>query len=408
MKKFAAVAVLLAAFGLRAEAQEKKDSDKGFYAIGPKSRIYIQGRAYIDGEVVWASGATNTATNQQILMTPRVTSNSSYLRFRGEYDLGEKWTSFAQIESNVSFDGPTAGSPNPFDSMRNSAIGISGPYGTLFFGYWDTPFKESTTNIDSWSATGIQSTYNVNGQMLGGTSASALTSSNRWNSRMANSISYSTPKFFEGAFLRVQAGTGESTATNTKRPYAVSAGLFYNGPLYFAAAYEYRKSYGTLNTTATPTAGNIARDGTDQGFRLAAQYKIKATRTRIGAGFEWLQYKNDANDEDLSKSDFFVDIVQGLGSDTHELVLTGGWASDYSGTFLTNNNRPTADTGAIYWSVGYRFNWTKDMYLYAVATQINNANNAYYNFGNGGISGFGAAMAGANPTGVALGMYYLF
>ena len=63
MKKFAAVAILLAAVGLRAEAQEmKKDADKGFYAIGPKSRIIIQGRAYIDGEVVWANGARQHAT----------------------------------------------------------------------------------------------------------------------------------------------------------------------------------------------------------------------------------------------------------------------------------------------------------------------------------------------------------
>jgi predicted porin len=394
MKRFVAAA-LLALVGVGAQAQEKTDTPKGFYAIGPKSRIYIQGRAYMDVEGVWASGAASAA-DPKIHFTPRVQENSSYLRFRGEYDLGDKWTSWAQIESEVAWDGST-GNGGPFSSLRNSAIGLSGPYGTFFFGYWDTPFKESTTSIDSWSATGIQSTYNVNGQMLNTSGASG----NRWNSRLGNSVSYMTPKY-EGLYARVAAGFGETLVRSTKRPYTVSAGIFYDGPVYLAVAYEYRKA---MTLAAPVTAGGlIAADGTDQGFRAAASYKYKPTFTKIGVGFEWLQAKNDFTNEDLSKTDVFVDIVQGLGSDRHQLVLSGGWASDYSGNFLANN----ADTGALYWSAGYRFNWTKDLYLYAVATQVRNKDRGIYNFGNSAIGGFTNAMAGADPTGIATGMLYLF
>lgn len=404
MKKFA-TAALLALVAVGVQAQDKPDTPKGFYAIGPKSRIYIQGRAYMDIEGVWANGAKNDAPANRVLFTPRVQENSAYLRLRGEYDLGEKWTSWAQIESEVAFDGSVNATGNTvFSAIRNSGIGISGPYGTVFFGNWDTPFKESTTNIDPWSATGIQSTYNVNGQMLNG----AFATGNRWNSRMGNSISYMTPKY-QGLYGRVQAGFGEglvSARSNTARPWAVSAGVFYDGPVYLSVAYEYRKAM----TLSAPVAagGLIATDGTDQGFRAAGGYYYKPTFTRLGVGFEWLQAKNDFTNEDLSKWDIFVDVVQGLGSDRHQLVLIGGYAGDYSGNYLTNNGRTNTDTGALYWSAGYRFNWTKDLYLYVVATQIVNSNNAIYNFGNSPIGGFTASMAGADPTGVAAGMHYLF
>lgn len=416
MKKYAAVAVLLAAVGLRADAQEmKKDTDKGFYVIAPKSRIYIQGRAILQAEGV---EVTDTKPGANQVVTPRLQSGSSYLRFRGETDLGQKWMAWAQLEGEVAFD---AGS-TPFSDLRNSAAGLTGPYGTIQLGKWDTPLKSATIGLDPYGGIDSMSFYNTYGQQLGGNAVSG----NKWNSRIGNNVMYTTPRF-SGVQAAVMGATPEATV-GTLRPYLLSASLFYNGPLYLAVAYEYRKNVDTSGTATTGIASTAAGNRTtDQAFRAGAGYKYNPSFTRLAVAFEWTKAANDsfAGGFDYSHTTFFAAITQGIMSDTHQLVLTGGLAQDYS---LTNGaSMPGtlgaalnvagngADTGAKYFSVAYHYNWTSDLKIYVGYVRLMNSAKGLYQFGSAGLglaTGTSATTVanyqGMTNSAYTLGFQYLF
>lgn len=422
MKKFAAVAVLLAAIGLRAEAQEKKDTNKGFYVIGPKSRIFLQGRAILQAEGVQVTDAHPTATTQapNTVVTPRLQSGSSYLRLRGEYDLGQKYMVWAQFEAELALDQNS--STGPFSGLRNSAAGLTGPFGTFQLGNWDTPLKSATIGLDPYGGIDSMSFYNVFGQQLGGNSVSG----NKWNSRVGNNVMYTTPRF-SGVQGAVMAASPEATV-GTLRPYLVSASLSYNGPLFLAVAYEYRKNVDTTSTGTAGIASTAAGNRTsDQAFRAGAGYKYNPTFTRVAVAFEWLKAANDSfgGGFDYSKTTLFAAITQGIMSDTHQVVLTGGIGSDYSlsntanmpGTLSAALNAAGngADTGAKFFSVAYHYNWTSDFKLYAGYVRLMNSDKGLYQFGSAGLglaTGANAATVGQyqgmTNSAYTLGFYYLF
>lgn len=406
MKKYAAIAVLLASVGFNAQAEEKKDTPKGFYVVAPKSRVYIQGRAWMQFEGVQVTDRTPAAGD--VVLTPRVQSLSSYLRIRGEYDLGDKWMAWTQMESEVSLDGGAV----PFSDVRNSAVGLTGPYGTLQMGKWDTPFKSSTIGLDPYGGTGILGYYTVFGEMAA--SATGV-GSNRWNSRISNSVMYTTPRF-SGVQGTLMYAVPESfpSVTGTLRPYLLSAAITYNGPLYLVASYEYRKNVANDTSSATAATGILgsyvgtaAVRTTDQGLRFGAGYKYAPTFTRIGAAFEWLKAANDTTPavavNELTKTTFWGTITQGIMSDKHQIVFAGGFSPDYD-----QNGSSVADTGANYWNLGYHFNWTSDLKLYATFEQVNNKANARYVWGSQGLGSGVVTKGGQTYRTYVLGIQYLF
>src|SRR5262249_33834666 len=84
--------------------------------------------------------AAYTGVNQQA--RGRITSGTSNLGFRGNVVLVGEWKAIFQIEAA----GPTDGDQGPLGQLatRNSQVGVSSPFGTLFFGIWDTPYKYTT------------------------------------------------------------------------------------------------------------------------------------------------------------------------------------------------------------------------------------------------------------------------
>ena len=67
----------------------------------------------------------------------RMTSGTSNLGFKGSLPLNESLKVFWQVESAVSPDGD----PPNLLAGRNTAVGLTGPWGTAFYGQWDTPYK---------------------------------------------------------------------------------------------------------------------------------------------------------------------------------------------------------------------------------------------------------------------------
>jgi hypothetical protein len=231
--------------------------------------------------------------------------------------------------------------------------------------------------------------------------------SNKWNSRISNSVMYTSPRFY-GVQGQVMYATPESNV-GTLRPYLLSGSLTYNGPLYLAASYEYRKS--TSNNTGadntTPTTGILGGlRTTDQAFRVGAGYKYQPTFTRIALAWEYLKAQNDVQPQvaiyELTKTTFWGALTQGIFSDTHQIVFVYGMSPDYS-----QNGSSVANTGANYWNLGYHFNWTSDLKLYATYQQLNNSSAAKYVYGSQGL-GAAQQFAGATSKSAVLGIQYLF
>ena len=71
----------------------------------------------------------------------RMTSGTSHFGFRGDLPIADDWLKLIwQIESPVPIDGDGPA----FWGSRNSHVGITGLWGTLLYGNWDTPMKVVT------------------------------------------------------------------------------------------------------------------------------------------------------------------------------------------------------------------------------------------------------------------------
>jgi predicted porin len=403
-----------------ATPKKEEKPPKGTFVIGSKSQISINGRAW--GEVNNVRASAGAPGTNSVPALNRISSNSSYVRIRGERDFDDGWKAFAQVEAEFGLEGENG---TPYASTRNTGVGLSSPFGELTLGKWDSPMKETTIGLDPFVGTGIFGYYNV-------------FTGYRADRRLNNAALYETPRI--GGFTLLVAGSlGEakfakktttvtvgtapdtvkvsstSTGTIPVNPYTASAALHYRaGDFYAGVAYEYRND--CANPDADFPAGSSCDraalgsdgqpNGTDQGLRIGASYRLKATYTQLAALYERISLKADATatlpEKTLQRNAYWGSITQGIFSDRHQLILNYGVAADYTGKNIT-----TAKTGARTFTAAYRFNIDKDLMVYAAVTQIMNDDNQTQKFGSGGIPGF-SAPAGSDVTGVGAGIRFMF
>lgn len=387
--------------------EEKKP--KGTYAIGERSQIAINGRAWAEFHNVGAdAGSAPGASNLPDRW--RLHNNSSYIRVRGERELQPEWKAIAQIEAEFGVEGESG---LPFSGTRNTGVGIGSPYGTLILGRWDSPAKQTTIGLDPFGGTGVFGYYNVFGQQQASESSSG---SNRWDRRLNNSIHYTSPSV---SGLRVLAAysVGETRRNGdiAVEPYTASAAVQYTrGPLYLGVAYETRNDCGNPDADAPggPSCNQAALgsatqpNGTDQAFRAGAGFTLKSTFTKLAAAFEHVDLQADATataaSKTLQRDVYWGSITQGIFTDRHQVILNYGVATKVSGHGVFADN---AATGASYVTGAYRFWIDKDTDVYAAFTQVMNERNASYRFGSGN---FGSVPVGSTSTGYGAGIRYMF
>jgi predicted porin len=390
-----------------AEPKKEEKKPKGTFAIGPKSQILIQGRAW--GEVNNVRAGKGTANNGQYHNLTRLSSNSSYLRIRGERDLDGGFKAIAQIEAEVGLDGSggksdASGYFGPFTSTRNTFVGLSSPYGELTLGKFDSPAKETTIGRDPFGGTGIFGYYNVFTKY-------------RADRRLNNAIMYETPSF-SGLSAMAAFSLGEGTTSNGIRvdPYTVSGAVHYkNGPLFAGLAYEYRSDCGSPDQEAIQgpacTNANLGSasqpKGRDQVLRFGTDYTIKSSFSKLAFVYDRIMLQVDSRDaaveKKLNRDAFWASWTQGLGTNKHQIIFNYGIALNYDGTNIGN----TSNTGVQTYTAAYRYNFDSDMMVYAAVTQIINGENQNYKFGSGSPADF-APAAGATATGFGAGMRYMF
>lgn len=187
-------------------------------ALAADMKIY--GQAHLAGSYL-DNGASGPAEYSAL----NISSNSSYLGFRANYDFNEHLRGIAQIEGDVNFDGEG----DKAIYSRNTFLGLGGAWGEVKIGRMDTPLKVLRSRVDLFGNQ-VGDARNV---MAGS-----------FDNRFKRSILYTSPTFYG-----LTADLHYSTETETEEESggavdgndndAWSASLTYRqGPLYAAVAYE--------------------------------------------------------------------------------------------------------------------------------------------------------------------------
>lgn len=371
-----------------------------------QSNVTIYGTVDATLESVSANSATTSNLSRGNF--GRVSSNSSYVGFRGTEDLGDGLKALFQFETGFNADtGIYSG------SGRDTFVGINGGFGAVKLGQFTGPTRLIGTKLDLLPGrAGIGTSDSVIGRGVSpklATASAPQASATFFDSRTANTVQYVSPNH-NGFSVAVDYAAGETksldnaTAAKQSNGKTYELGLNYaNGPWYVGYAHG-KNDYGT-NSLA----------GTNSGVDTLLEWE--SDRLGIGYTFEAghkLNFIWDRQDQNLSTGASNAGIskdfqktgysLQGLYkvSAPGSLILAYTVSKDASGNYLVSNT----DTGAKEITLAYLHALSKRTILKAVWSRISNDPKVAYDF-SGGVVG-GSFGAGADPQGIALGVRHAF
>jgi predicted porin len=429
--------------------------------------------------------ASATATPVNITGRFVVSPDSSNIGIRGTADTGVMGLGVTyQCETSANLDGVTA-NVNPVTGgvaaggtvstgpgvpanaspvatalqvvcNRNSRLGITSDWGTLFYGNWDSPYKavwygtkgdDAFGNTDVFDAASLMGSPGFRTKSTAGVTTlgffpvggvNTYQTDRSFNIRAANSIVYHSPKVF-GAQAKLQVSPNENAANDGKiAPMLWSAALNYDqGPLSVFAAYERHDDWSGMTNIAGTAAANgqpLIPGGTatsvDQGVRVGAGYELGTAfgTTTVGAVWEqlWFDFANPGQPAmqalvggptgAVGTTPRYYTRQAAMGNlkhrtGNHEFRFRYVYADNGDCKVLAANTKCNFDIGkgAQNYTVGYAFYLSKAAQAYAYWTLINNERTATYTFATAGANsvtnGFGG---GGDPMAAGLGLRYAF
>jgi predicted porin len=389
----------------------------------PLAQIY--GTLNVNFQYTEAGDAT-AGSAADIPATTAISIDSTNIGVRGTADVGHGLSAVYQCETQASVDGLDLRAL----CNRNSRLGLSGAYGTLFFGNWDTPFKAASYGTKADDPFGNTDVFAVQGIM---SSPGFNTRSGAYNGgqqrgfdlRAASAIAYWTPKF-QGLSGKVMYGLPEGVARTGGTivdPLLLSAVVNYDmGGLSAYAAAEYHEDLYGIRTIAAGTIGGNTGNQTskDMAWRVGAGYELPLGVGTLGVmgAFEQLLYKQDdatAGFEDFDRMAYTLGAKFRTGS--HELRARFAQALEPNCTLVGGADCGDAsDFQAMQYALGYAYHLAKSTQVYAFFTQIMNDDGATYTFSVGGPQTgggatdylYGSTPQGADPLAAGVGMRYAF
>jgi predicted porin len=223
-----------------------------FIGSAASAQVSVYGRLYpflVQEKLTGASavGTTVSSLTSAIAATPAdktivgMAAGNSHIGFRGTEDLGGGLKASFQLEGVASVDNGTGASDGGgFMFDRNTFVGLSGGFGKVQLGRFDSVFKEmgDKLGILGTSSGTPMSSSGVLRNVGFGTSSST----SRFHERLGNSVQYTAPEL--GGFkAAIQYSMGEANIGVQDRR-AWSYGVEYEvGPFEFAVAQEVHHDY---------------------------------------------------------------------------------------------------------------------------------------------------------------------
>jgi predicted porin len=352
--------------------------------------------------------------------------STTNIGFRGGIELMPNLSAVWQVESSVPVDG--LGAPANTFANRNSNLGVTGTWGTLFFGNWDTPYSwitKSTVNpVKSGNLTDYNSILDNPGFGISSVTTqptrAAAAADAAWERRQGNSVQYWTPNI-SGVSGRLAVSVNEGRTATTPMAPSIGPSLWSAavavdvGPIKIREAAEVHFDYfGMSQIGGSPGATNTNRSSTDWGNKLLAQYTnpLKGAETRVLGIAEFLSYKNKDSlmgaNNTYSRWSVYGLVEQTFGK--HHIWVGGGKAFEgdcekVQGTSPTTLPCLTTGLSATDVVVGYLYRASKSFDFWAAAYRISNDFAASYT----SSPSIGAPPApGTMIEAIGIGMYYTF
>ncbi|CAG2159587.1 porin [Cupriavidus numazuensis] len=346
-------------------------------AVAQADSVEIYGFIKENVESVRLSG------NGRSQSTGRLSNDLSVLGFRGNESLGGGNKAFFQIETNLRMDG--TGTSQIGD--RNTAVGLSGPWGEFLMGQWEMPLRYvSVYKVDPFTA-GIFASNSIMGN--GFVTAANGVSPQSFDRRQPNLVQYRTPSW-NGLSARIALSMPENR-TATTDPIAWSGLASYeSGQWYVAWGHEYHGDYYYSGS----------RDHAD---RLGLVYSFGGTRLR--AAYERLSYE-PAPGQSVRRDAWQVAATHAIGPHEFRASYTrGGDAHGNAAQAVGGIGLPGTASGAWQVSLGYGYTLSKRTELWAAYTRLVNDRTASYNLSGNSVPGL---KAGDAVSGVGLGITHKF
>jgi len=314
------------------------------------------------------------------IRTNKISSNNSRIGFKGNEDLGNGTSAVWQVESTIGTDG-TAYNVN----SRNTFVGLSSKtVGALTLGRQDSPYKVSTRGYDYFTD-GLADNRNLMGRGALG-----------FDIRPANSAAYVSPNMsgFQAAVAYVAGAETAVTSGQQKGDAWSLAGMYNNGPLTAALAYQRNKFGDATSTTTTGDLGSVAYTGkTEKAWKLGVGYNFGALDVN-GV------YEKTSDDfaTHLGHKAYTLGAKYKIGSNDLKLAYTK--AGDADGTSASSAKQ---------WALGVDHNMSKRTKVYAQYVKLSNDTNAAYGLNGAAASGFVNAKGyDADPSAWSFGMKHSF
>jgi len=369
-KKLLALAVTSALAGVSAEVS------------ADTANVNVYGKIWVQAQTVSGKGSPTGAGD--IVSHQEIADPNSYIGFKGEDNIGGGLKGWFQIEQTIQADDAGASSTKtpaatanldfPTDgnfSTRNSAVGLSGGFGNVFLGRWDTVYKQLGDPVSflGISSGNFVSTSNVLSKRFDGAGAASF------HLRRNNYIEYDSPNL---GGLTVMAGYSPDEArTGGVNKNMTSIGVkFEQGPLYVALANERHNDFfaGTnFDTGVFQIPGGALTDSKDTATRISAKYALP-TGTTLGIDVSRLEYQgtNSAGTAKGKNTTTSLVATQALGN----ITLAGGVVT--AGKFsIEGTDLPDSDAMQLNLGVGYAL--SKRTQVYAIYSKLKNKDNAAFN-----------------------------
>jgi predicted porin len=366
-------------------------------------QVEIYGRLYPAFASYKASGSTATGAIPSNLVLGNtggdhkqrysVDTYNSRVGFRGRETLGGGLAAIWQMEQRVDFDVGTQ-----FWANRDSFLGLTGGFGTLRLGRFDTIHNDYGNTTNFW---GIKS-----GHFLSSTSLitdSGLGPNNLgFDVRRSNSVKYETPEF--GGFQAGLSWSPDEAKGNPGREGLNSnlwaaAVKWSAGPLYLSAQYEqHNDAFDGSTGTQNPAVANGTFVGT--AFTPAAGAQSKDRSMRISGRFAITPAHRISGDIGRLEYDESGQVGAGRFDTYKKTIFQVGWEASWGGPWRTGVTYARAADGecsltggvacstdglkSSEFAAGVAYDFSKRTFLYAGFARLSLGESAQYdNWTNG-------------------------
>lgn len=408
----------------------------------------LYGSLGIIPEYVSRSGSTPAAVaDQSKLATPngrnmsgfwRARDNVSYVGARGGIPIYEQWKFLWQLELGLSLSAGAAGDDATPDwthrqDLRNTGVAVAHPKaGTVMYGNWDMPLKESANSFDPFGATTSAAHYNIIGSpgfatsitRNSGPAGTAAVNNNddaAFNRRQSGMFGYWTPKVHGFQLKLAYSNNGQKAAPDVDTGYLYGGSLSYErGGFSAVVAAEQHVNYfgiASLGRNARGVGSNThVTQGTssdDYSVRVGVAYDFGATKVSFIA--DELSYaesgviNTSVTSTDLSayrRRAYLLGISHKIGAWQLRASHARAFAGDC--TMISGNGVKcsTAGMGATSQAIGFSYAWSKQLRIFGQYALLRNQPLANYNFAVAGV--FGTSGVGTTVRAVGVGINYTF